>query len=306
MRKFGLALLLVAACSTSVSSLPDDGSSGSSGKPSIGGGNDGGVVADAGVASNCTDEAKDVFVISDANIFYSFHPPTLELTSKGVLDCPINALPTSMAVDRQGIAWVRYDDGSLWKVDTRDLTCTATTYAPGDENTAFYKFGMGFATTSAGANAESLYLSDNAGNGLAKLDLTTFKISAVGRYTGALAGQTAELTGTGDGKLYGFFTTSPAQVAEISTANGSIVSTKTLDNVFAGDAWAFSQYAGDFYIYTDSGGNAGGLPRSGSGGSDITRYRPSDGSITVVKPKIGFKIVGAGVSTCAPTADTPK
>ena len=80
-----------------------------------------------------------------------------------------------MAVDRQGMAWVRYDDGSLWKVDTRDLSCVATTYPPGEENTPFYKFGMGFATTSAGANAESLYLSDNTGAGLAKLDLTTFK-----------------------------------------------------------------------------------------------------------------------------------
>ena len=58
---------------------------------------------------------------------------------------------------------------------------------------------------------------------------------------------------------------------------------------------------GDFYIYTNVDG--GNLPMNG-GGSDVTRYRPSDGSITVVKSKIGFKIVGAGVSTCAPTTTT--
>ena len=159
---------------------------------------------------------------------------------------------------------------------------------------------MGFSTSSKGGSNEQLFLSDNGGSGLAKLDTGTLKLSFVGSYTGALAGKTSELTGTGDGKLYGFFVTAPAQVAEISKGTGDVLSTKELPGVYAGNGWAFSFYAGDFYIYTSSEGNAGGPPRSGAG-SDVTRYRPSDGSIEIVKPKVGFKIVGAGVSTCAPT-----
>jgi hypothetical protein len=245
----------------------------------------------------CADDNKDVFVIAEDRTFYSFHPPTLEFKNKGILDCPTGgALPTSMAVDRNGIAWVRYNDGSVWKVSTSDLACEATKYQPQAES--FTKFGMGFATETKGGSTEVLYLSDSAGAGLAKLNTTSLALDFVGPYTGDLAGMTSELTGTGDGKLYGFFVTSPAQIAEISKATGDVISNKELTGVYAGSAWAFSFYGGDFYIYTNTAGS--GLPKD-EAGSDVTRYRPSDESITVVKSKIGFKIVGAGVSTCAPT-----
>ncbi len=245
----------------------------------------------------CGDDNKDVYVIAEDRSLYTFHPPTLEFKSKGLLACPTGgATPTSMAVDRNGIAWVRHSDGSVWKVSTANLQCEPTKYQPQAE--AFTKFGMGFATETKGGSTEVLYLSDSAGAGLAKLNTTNLALSFVGPYTGDLAGMTSELTGTGDGKLYGFFVTSPAQVAEISKATGDVIAAKELAGVYAGNAWAFSFYGGDFFIYTNADGS--GLPKD-SGGSDVTRYRPSDGSITVVKSKIGFKIVGAGVSTCAPT-----
>ena len=245
----------------------------------------------------CSDDNKDVFVIAEDRTFYSFHPPTFEFKAKGLLDCPTGgALPTSMAIDRAGVAWVRYSDGSVWRVSTENLACEATKYQPQAE--AFIKFGMGFATETNGGSTESLYLSDSAGQGLARLDTKTLGIQYIGPYTGALAGTTSELTGTGDGKLYGFFVTSPAQVAEISKATGDVVSTDELPGVYAGNAWAFSFYGGDFFIYTNA--ESGDLPMN-AGGSDVTRYRPSDKSVTVVKSKVGFKIVGAGVSTCAPT-----
>lgn len=245
----------------------------------------------------CADENKDVFVIAEDRSFYSFHPPTLEFKNKGLLNCPTGgATPTSMAVDRDGFAWVRHSDGTVWRVDTRDLSCATTAYQAQAET--FAKFGMGFATETKGGSTEVLYLSDSNGAGLAKLNTKTLALSFIGPYTGQLAGTTSELTGTGDGKLYGFFVTSPAQVGEISKATGDIIDPKPLAGVYAGNAWAFSFYGGDFFIYTSSDG--GGLPRNG-GGSDVTKYSPSTGKIEVVKSKIGFKIVGAGVSTCAPT-----
>jgi hypothetical protein len=260
---------------------------------------DGGTFTPEGgtAAAQCAEATKDIFVIAEDRSFYSFHPPTGVFTNKGLLDCPTGgATPTSMAVDRAGFAWVRHSDGSVWKVSTADLSCELTKFQAQAE--AFTKFGMGFATETKGGSTEVLYLSDSNGGGLAKLDTTTLAFGRIGPYTGALAGTAAELTGTGDGKLYGFFVTSPAQVAEISKSNGSILSTKELTGVSGGTAWAFSFYGGDFYIYTNN--DTSSLPLGG-GGSDVTRYSPADGSITVVKSKIGFKIVGAGVSTCAPT-----
>ncbi len=294
-----VACVTVFACS-SQTRAPIDDTADAAGPTGSSGGfvqKEGGVVTKA---PECADDNKDVFVIAEDRTFYAFHPPTLEFKSKGILNCPTGgAMPTSMAVDRDGIAWVRHSDGTVWKVATSDLSCELTKYQPQAE--AFTKFGMGFATESKGGSAEVLYLSDSNGAGLARLDTKTLALSFVGAYTGDLAGTTSELTGTGDGKLYGFFVTSPAQIAEISKATGDIINPKPLTGVYAGNAWAFSFYGGDFYIYTSSDG--GGLPRNG-GGSDVTKYSPSDGSVTVVKSKIGFKIVGAGVSTCAPTTTT--
>ena len=186
-------------------------------------------------AAECADETKDIFVIAADSTLYSFHPPTLEFTIKGILNCPAGGpTPTSMAVDRDGIAWVRHSDGTVWKVSTKDLSCEATKYQPqagGD----FTKFGMGFATETKGGSTEVLYLSDSNGAGLAKLDTSTLALTFIGPYTGDLAGTTSELTGTGDGKLYGFFVTSPAQIGEISKATGGIINPKPLPGVYAGN-----------------------------------------------------------------------
>lgn len=307
--ELGLALILGVACSMACAKsssseeaepFPDEGDGGFGTGSSSGsvGTRDGGATT----LPECAEETKDVFVVSEDNTFYSFHPPTLAFKNLGRISCPTGgATPTSMAVDRNGIAWVRHSDASMWKVSTKDLSCEATAFVPPQNaDGAFTKFGMGFATTSKGGSGEELFVSDNGGAGLAKINLSTLQMTFVGAYTGDLQGKTSELTGTGDGKLYGFFVTAPAVIAEISKGTGEILDPKPLANTYAGNAWAFSFYGGDFYVYTHSDGNNGGPPLAG-GGSDVTRYRPSTGEVSVVKPKVGFKIVGAGVSTCAPT-----
>lgn len=287
-----LALVVFFGCGESAPSIEPSA-------PSSFAGADGGV--DGGAITECAEETKDIFVISQQNSLYSFHPPTLAFKHLGLLKCPTaGATPTSMAVDRKGIAWIRHSDASLWKVDTRSLACEETSFVPPSNAEAFYKFGMGFSTSSKGGSNEQLFLSDSAGTGLAKLDTATMKLTFIGPYTGALSGKASELTGTGDGKLYGFFATSPAQIAELSKGTGAVVTTKELPGVVVGTAWAFSFYGGDFFVYTRSANNSGG-PSQSEPGSDVTRYRPSDGSITTVKSKVSFTIVGAGVSTCAPT-----
>ncbi|MBX3263168.1 MAG: hypothetical protein KF782_26070 [Labilithrix sp.] len=295
-----LALLaFLSACGTSKSEAGVDEANDTPFGDGDGGGF--GPGADGGAGSECAEDTKDIFVISEENTLYSFHPPTLVFTPIGQVRCPTGgATPTSMAVDRMGVAWVRHTDGSIWKVDTRTVACTETAFLPFSETDPFYQFGMGFSTSSKGGSNEQLFLSDNKGTGLAKLDTDTFKLSYIGPYTGDLAGKKSELTGTGDGKLYGFFVAAPAQIAEISKGTGEVIKANELPGVYTGSAWAFSFYGGDFYVYTASEGNSGGPPRAG-GGSDVTRFRPSDGSVEIVKPKVGFKIVGAGVSTCAPT-----
>jgi hypothetical protein len=121
------------------------------------------------------------------------------------------------------------------------------------------------------------------------------KLTTIGDFSASLRGRGAELTGTGDGRLYGFFTTAPnATLALINKATGATSADQDLKGVNTGQAWAFSFWGGDFWFYT----SPGTVP------STVTRKLAStDGSIAVAKQDVGgFRIVGAGVSTCAPTA----
>ena len=289
----------VGACSSATPppSVIDDGGKGApeAGLPTP---EAGGLTGDGQVPlPTCAEETRLVHVVTEERGFYRFKPETATLELVGLLTCDKSgAMPTSMAIDRSGTAWVLYSDESLWKVDIRDASCKPTSYVSGQAS--FLKFGMGFSTNSNGGSTEALYLSDHFGKGLATLDPKTLGVKLVGAYTGDLKGTTSELTGTGDGKLYGFFVTSPAQIAEISKGTGEILNPKPLAGVYPGNAWAFAFYAADFFLFTNASGT---LPRT-EGGSDITRYRPKDGTIVKVKEKIGVKVVGAGVSTCAPTA----
>ena len=57
--------------------------------------------------------------------------------------------------------------------------------------------------------------------------------------------------------------------------------------------WGTSFWGGDLYLYTKT---------PSSVGSSVWRYRPSDQSTVQLVPDVGFTIVGAGESTCVPTA----
>jgi hypothetical protein len=86
-------------------------------------------------------------------------------------------------------------------------------------------------------------------------------------------------------------------MAEIETKFGTTTGTVTLTGVEATSEWAFAFYGGDFFAFTAKAG--AGLPM-GDVGSAITRYKPADGSVTRIR-QLAFRVVGAGVSTCAPT-----
>ncbi|MCA9589283.1 MAG: hypothetical protein KC657_28425 [Myxococcales bacterium] len=297
--RLSLSLLLgLAACSAPApggrfddgKNDPNVGSFGTPKDPGLGTGTPG-VGADG-----CAEAARLVYVVSDADTLYAFRPSEARFDPVGKLACPAGAAtPNSMAVDRSGTAWVNYSDGSLFKVSTKDARCEATSYKAGQGG--FVKFGMAFATNGSGSRDETLYVvgidTGDRGKGLAKIDLSTMTLSTIGDFSGVLTGRGAELTGTGDGRLFGFFTTKPsATLAAIDAARGATSEDRTLSGVSTGVAWAFSFWGGDFWFYTSDGSST----------SSVTRLKTSsDRSIGVVKQDVGFTIVGAGVSTCAPT-----
>src|SRR5690348_8733906 len=125
-------------------------------------------------------------------MLYKFDPPKLTFTPIGKLNCalvpgqPYFATPYSMGVSRDATAWVLYTDGHIFQVDTKSAACKPTSFVPAQSG--FFTFGMGFSSNAPGSQDETLYVADSGnGNpantqGLAKIDLTTMKLTPIGKY----------------------------------------------------------------------------------------------------------------------------
>ncbi len=270
---------------------PSTGGSGDGGLFQVGGGGPGG--GDDG----CSAAAELIYVLTDTNLLYSFKPDEKLFTLVGPLQCNTSMQPNSMAIDRSATAWVNYVQndgfvdtaGAIYRVSTSDASCEpapAVTLPPG-----WLRMGMGYATDAADGVAETLYVTSiNSAAGLGRIEGA--QVVPLGPFGSPFDGASAELTGTGDARLYAFFTSVPVEVAELSKAAGQVMSHTPLPSVEVPNAWAFSFWGGDFYLYTAALGN-----------SRVNRYRPSDGTVdTNYMVDVGFRIVGAGVSTCAPIA----
>jgi hypothetical protein len=309
-----VAVVLVAGCGGAKSDngfpTPDGGSSSGSGGSSGGGsgsGSGGGTFTDAGSGSGggdggngCSGQATDfVYVLSAENDLYSFAPNLKQFTKIGPLSCQTTMQPNSMAVDRNAVAYVNYFDetgngGAIYQVSTSDASCGGKIM---DMPQGWYQVGMGYSTSSVGSSAELLYVDGigdgtGGGSGLGVVDLVGKTVGPIGPFSGSLQGQAAELTGTGSGTLFGFFTTDPPEVAQIDKTNGSTQTPATMTGVKTPLDWAFSFWGGHFYLYTS---------QNDAACSDVTDYDPTSGTVnTTYMTSIGFNIVGAGVSTCAP------
>lgn len=248
---------------------------------------------------DCPDaDVQFIYVVTSANELFAFVPPSAQFIPRGILDCPAapGSTPFSMAVDRAGVAYVLFrGDERIYRVSTRTGACTATTYVPRQSN--FGLFGMGFATIGGGP-AEALFVAGSdlanepnpGATGLARITLPGFTLTPVGQFSISVRG--AELTGTGDGRLFGFYTKGdpslPTYIGEIDQNTAAVVAENSLPTVDRGQGWAFAFWGGDFYIFHAPGG-----------GSRVTRFSPLDNSVTQIA-SLPTIIVGAGVSTCAP------
>ncbi|HSO38647.1 MAG TPA: hypothetical protein VLT33_39225 [Labilithrix sp.] len=234
----------------------------------------------------CAQETQYVYVIDDGGTLRRFDPPTATFAVMGTLACPGD--PFSMAIDRTAVAWVVFMDGRLARVDTRSGSCVVTTFQAGQSGIQPV-FGMGFSASGAGSADETLFVASDAPEMLATIDTTSLRVAPIAPFDTVNA--RAELTGTGDGRLFAAFEGSPYVIAEIDRKNGHVITQAPLTGVsYPGNSsnFAFAFWGGDFFLFVGPG-NA----------TDVFRYRPKDGTTTKVAAE-SFAVVGAGVSTCAP------
>ncbi len=243
---------------------------------------------------SCGDVGDSIFVVSSETVLLRFKPATLAFETIGALKCPssFGDTPYSMAVNRNGTAYVLYQSGNIFKVDTKTAACTSSGYKP--DQKGWNLFGMGYVTNGTSGPDETLFVMDGGDQGLGQID-TKGVLSPIGQFDSGLEGRSAEVTGRGDGRLFAFFvdqSSDASSVAEIDKATGHVLSNVD-QSLGAINAWAFAHWGGSFYLF-----------HGDSGPSKVTKYTPGKGSTLVVKDA-GYRIVGAGVSTCAPTKPPP-
>jgi hypothetical protein len=259
---------------------------------------------ESGPPEACAPGATTVYAISDANVLYSFDPPSLKFTMIGPVTCAGESLPAStprsLAVDRSANAYVNFSSGHICKCPTTaPVDCQPTSFVPGQAGFSA-ALGMAFSSNPAGSPGEALFVSDESGEakagsgkGLGLLDVNTMTLTPIGGYTGNAAGYDAELTGTGDGRLFGLFTTVPATFDEIAKNTGATPLPVPLASVNNNSgAYAITFWGGDFWLFTASS--------TPPGGSLVTHYSMFTNAAEVVVQNAGFTVAGAGVSTCAP------
>ncbi|MEJ7596567.1 MAG: hypothetical protein WKG01_01550 [Kofleriaceae bacterium] len=259
---------------------------------------------DGACITSCeTDGVELIYVVDSARNFMSFDPrklPKDPFTLIGKLNCGrAFGSPFSMSIDRHGVAWVVYDDGELYKVSIADARCSRSGFTAGSSGSS--TFGMGFVTDEAGGKTEKLYIANNDGSHvLSAIDTnrSTPTASAVGRID-ATHDQNPELTGTSEGKLFGFFpgSTGPSFVQEIDRKSGASRGTRWnlgTDALFI-TAYAFAHWGGTFYIFITANGT-----------TTVRTINRKTGDYQTVIDNIPYRITGAGVSTCAPEQDGGK
>jgi hypothetical protein len=267
----------------------------SAGGGGVGGGSGTGTAStgSGGGGGGCIAGTDLVYVFAQEGGIFTFNPPTKVFNHLANPQCT-GGTPNSMAIDRQLIAWLNYI-GGIYTFDLKNPQngCQKFMNLAGQ----WQQIGMGFSTDVSGGTAETLYVDSIGGGGLGKVDMVNKVIIPIGTFSNDsnLQGQSCELTGTGDASLYGYFTTFPnVRVAQIDKTTSNIISDNVLMGVSPPSDWAFSFWGGDFYLYAAPGTNQ-------TGNSSVIHYTPSTGAVDpTYVADVGFHIIGAGVSTCAP------
>jgi hypothetical protein len=242
-------------------------------------------------ALGCTTETKNYAYLMDRNnTLYQFNPTTYSLTTIGPITCSTSSSLYSIALQRNGILWAGFADGTLFRYNIKSQLCTSTTFVANQSN--FQQFTMTFLKSTTDTS-ETLYLSQQNGtnNSLATVNINTFVLSVVGNYSALNA--SAAIAGTNTGLLYGVFATTNYTIAQIQPSNAQILTEYPLNisstNV-SNPNYAFTIANGVFFFFE-------GI----NNGTNLHIFSPSTNSTTLVST-IAQNIYGATSSSCLGTS----
>ena len=256
----------------------------------------------------CAPNSDLIYVLSDDKQLWTYNPLNNLFVLVGPLGCPTPNTTFSMGVGRDGYAWVQDTAlmglgsvGDLFRMNVSNpADCTDPGYTPGANGWAH--FGMAFVSQSDINPCDSLYgahwdgqlggFGEGANIGkLGVFDEDALQMNTIGsnNYNGA------ELTGTGDGRLYAFGGVPDAKLIQFDKQTGEELEVISFAGFPLTQAFAFAFWGGDFYFFTEASPGQLGTK------SKVTMLDyDGDQSLTTVNAGGPVRVVGAGVSTCAP------
>lgn len=298
------------ASSSTGESPVDDDTTGAAADSSGGGDPSGAPVLDVGGGGDpvdpgecpCVGTGDGVYLVSDAAELYTFDPETLAFEKLGDIACPTNGWLWAMAVDRQGHALLSYFDAASFAIESFTIelqspaVCEpATVPLPAGH----WLGGTGYASASAADPCDDLYVfsvdtttENEVGGVLGRIDEGEHVL------VGSTPYNEVQLTGTGDGRLFGFAGTSSdegqgsiASLVQFDIDDAQVLTNDVLTELNTDNGLGFAFWGGDVWLFTDGAHDT----------SIVTRVDyDGDGSTEVVVDETPIRIMGAGVSTCAP------
>lgn len=260
----------------------------------------------------CSPEAASSIHLVDSDAYlYRFSPEDREIEEMGELYCPAVGGsphaplgPMSMSVDRNAVCWVLYTNGHIYWANIEGSDCIESGYIPNQYG--FDTFGMGFVADGPEAETDTIFAMTGSYDDtvedqeLGKIDPATLELTPIGPGPGR-----AELTGNGIGELWGFFPRSePMTIRQLDKDGGESLITYeftiereilpecTRDDCYVeATAWDFAYWGGRFYLF---------IQFQDHPSSNVYVYTPGSDEVEGILTHIGFTVVGAGVSTCAP------
>jgi hypothetical protein len=238
-----------------------------------------------------------IFVVSLQMQLFRFDPPTKVFDLVGTLDCPLaqpGDTPVTMAVDHDETAYVTFLSGSMFEVSTQTAACSPTSFAPEVAGAPFVLLGSCFAAD-PDLTEETFFVSgiSDAAPLLARLNPPSFALTTVGPLA---TDGIPELTGTGDGRLFGFVNSVfvgesvTPELVELDPGSASVSSESVLGTPTDPAGFAFAFWGGDFYFFTGADDGDSTVAKLSNNGDFEPTY-------AVLAQQ---NIVGAGTSTCAP------
>lgn len=256
------------------------------------------------LALTCPDQPNGIYLLAWlTQEIYRFDPATLSTEPLGSVSCGENL--ASMEIARNGDAYASSAvSGRLYRINIPALTCEETPF----DHTQLWgmTFGLAFVFDDSPAG-ETLYVADRSTYGtavwLSVLDLSTYELRQVGIFDPDNAA--SEITGTGDGRLYGLTNISgpnpQLRLLEVDPSTAEATPIVPLPSQGPVGPQDFTYFEGSFYFFIRELTLSPPLSDEPmESATTVFRYRLGDDAPESIGT-IEIRVLGAAVSSCAPS-----